>query len=854
MPKLIIDGLEIEAPKGMRVIEAAERLGIVIPRFCYHPALGPVEACRVCAVKFDGPLKGIHMSCKVEVRDGMEVSTTDAETVDFRKHVIEWLMMNHPHDCPVCDEGGQCLLQDMTVSCGHGLRRYPGKKLTYRDQYLGPFVRHEMNRCIHCYRCWRFYQGFAGYRDLGVMQIAERTYFGRFNEGRLESPFSGNLNDICPTGVYTDKPSRYFGRRWDFQRSPSLCIHCSLGCNTVANARYREVVRQEARVNRAVNGYFLCDRGRYAFPYASYEQRPRTARVRDREAPLQESLDSAAEALARIRQTSGGGSIAALSSARSCIENQGMLKYLCRSLGWAEPRYFENPALAARAHEAVSRLDGRIAVSMAEIEKSDFILVLGADPVNEAPMLALAMRQAFRDGAGVDPMMPLPQSPVFIEGIPIVVFDPRPVFLPFQFTHVPLSAQRIDAAAGALVKRSLDSSIEGISAEARKFHASLPPEYPFEGPVLNLFPEIEGKLRASRNPVVICGTDIVRDSTVSLAADIARLFRQAKKEAGLFYILPGANSFGPELLSPAGGSLSEIVSAIEEEAVKALIVVESDPFWLYPNQERLAAALAKLEFLLVLDYVSSPTVSQAHVFFPTTPLFESGSSFVNQEGRLQFAAPVYDGGIPIFQTGGGGHPPRRFGRDIPGHEPQPAWQLLARLGNTLQGEAQLGAAGFPEDIDGLWQMLALQTPALSGIAGPDYALRRFPEGIRLIPEARDFPFSLSPSSASESGADMEVLLVDWTFGTEELAGYSPFIREVENDPCALMHPDDASRLGLKTKDRVVILLDGGPLETELRLAENMAAGSIVIPRHRQLFWQKIKRVPVKIQRKDIKKV
>src|SRR5210317_1032458 len=230
MPKLVIDDREIEVPAGTKVIEAAERLGIMVPRFCFHPALGSVGACRVCAVKFvDGPLKGIQMSCMVEAQDGMVVSTTDEEAVQFRKSVIEWLMLHHPHDCPVCYEGGHCLLQDMTVSGGHGIRRYAGPKRTYNDQYLGPLIQHEMNRCIHCYRCSRYYQEFAGYHDLGAMGSANRTYFGRFEDGILECPFTGNLSDICPTGVYTDKPSRFFGRRWDYQRNPTLCINCSLG-------------------------------------------------------------------------------------------------------------------------------------------------------------------------------------------------------------------------------------------------------------------------------------------------------------------------------------------------------------------------------------------------------------------------------------------------------------------------------------------------------------------------------------------------------------------------------------------------------------------------------------------------
>ena len=252
MPKLTIDNRSIDVPPGTKVIDAAEQLGIMIPRFCYHPALGSVGACRVCAVKvLEGRAKGIKMSCMLDAEDGMVVSTTDAEVVDYRRYVIEWLMLNHPHDCPVCDEGGHCLLQDTTVSGGHGLRRYLGPKRTYNDQDLGPLVQHEMNRCIQCYRCVRYYREYAGYEDLGVMGIGSRVYYGRFQEGTLESPFAGNLIDVCPTGVYTDKPSRFKGRRWDFERTPGICIHCSLGCAITVDARYREVVRHEARFNPA---------------------------------------------------------------------------------------------------------------------------------------------------------------------------------------------------------------------------------------------------------------------------------------------------------------------------------------------------------------------------------------------------------------------------------------------------------------------------------------------------------------------------------------------------------------------------------------------------------------------------
>ena len=199
MPKLIIDSREIEVPEGTNVLEAAERLGIMVPRFCYHPALGSVGACRVCAVMFlEGPVKGVEMSCMVEAKDGMVVSTTHPEAMDFRKYVIEWLMLNHPLDCPVCDEGGHCLLQDETVSGGHGIRRFLGPKRTYQDQDLGLFVQHEMNRCIQCWRCRRFYQEYAGYRDLGALQIANRTYFGRFTRRRPGKPLCRQPHRCLP--------------------------------------------------------------------------------------------------------------------------------------------------------------------------------------------------------------------------------------------------------------------------------------------------------------------------------------------------------------------------------------------------------------------------------------------------------------------------------------------------------------------------------------------------------------------------------------------------------------------------------------------------------------------------------
>ena len=831
MPKLVIDGLEIDVPKGTKVIEAAERLGIVIPRFCYHPGLGSVGACRMCAVMFlEGPVKGVQMSCMTDAQDGMVVSTTHEEAVDFRKHVIEWLMMNHPHDCPVCDEGGHCLLQDMTVSGGHGIRRYLGKKRTYEDQYLGVFVQHEMNRCIHCWRCRRFYQEFAGYRDLGAMQIAYHTYFGRYKEGPLESPFAGNLIDICPTGVYTDKPSRFKGRRWDYQRGSSLCIHCSLGCHLIASVRYREVVRLEAQFSESVNGYFICDRGRYGFYYTNDPERPRRAKIKGEEVPWSQAIRTTVEQLGRITEKAGPYAIGSVGSSRSSLETQGMLKRFCQSQKWPEPAYFENHSIEHKVKKAVARLDTRLAVSMTEIEKADFILAAGADPVNEAPMLAMAMRQAYRNGATV------------------AVIDPRPISLPFEFNHLTVAPPEIDLCMNMLIIGAVDrTAAENLGPEALRYYEAIPKESPFDPLIKDRLTGLAEKLQRSQRPIIVCGTDIVEETTPDAAANNALLLKTTKEKAGLFYLMPGANAFGAALLSSGNASLTKTIEAIEKGLVKGLILVESDPFSSFPDRQRLEQAIDKLDLFLVLDYVNSRSAQLAHIFFPTSPLFETKATFANQEGRAQFAKPVHVGGIPIEQISEGHHPPRIFRSDVPGGEPKAAWQILDEFSHSMASTPQTS-------LHGLWAWMARDNPIFANL----HSLENSLEGVRVLPVQQNGNlFSLDGlerwKKKPPSVDSLELLLVDWTFGTEELSSYSKHIRQVEKEPRLFMHPKDALKTGLNDGDRVTLHVDGGPLEVNVSIVENMATGVMILPRHRQLIWQKFKTLPVRVPIDRIRK-
>ncbi len=939
MPDLIIDGRPVSVPEGTMVIDAAERLGIMIPRFCYHKALRPAEACRMCAVMFvEGPVKGLKMSCATKAVEGMVVETGHPEAVAFRRQVIEWLMRNHPHDCPVCDEGGQCLLQDETISGNHCLRDAPSPKRTYRDQYIGPFVQHEMNRCIHCYRCSRFYQEYAGGRDFGPMQNANRVYFGRFADGPLESAFSGNLADICPTGVFTDKSARFKARRWDLERAPSVCPHCSLGCNTVVDARYREVVRVEARLNEAVNGYFLCDRGRFSHGFAHLEGRPRHARLNGRamaegvddptfgaiagtgtggapgglEVGVAEGVARAAGLLRDVAARHGSEAVACIGSARCCLETLGELARVAKAAGYLLPAHFACGATRRAVHGAVNAMTAENVRSRAALERADAILCLGTDPLAEAPMLALALRQATER-----------------KGL-VIVADARPVTLPLPFVHLPVAATDLPAcldllatlaggdlgaaSAGDVAVANAAGGDAGTSAPAVGASASQPgglagqsvpsggvaalcraalPGYP------QLWPRLEAAaktLAACKVPVIACGTGLVPPHLPALAGAAAARIGAAKDGCGLFFTLPGANAFGAALLETEDVlSVEDVISGIEAGRIKALLAVESDPFAMGLGDARLRAALNRLEALVVLDHLPTALAAAADVFLPATALFESGGTLVNNEGRLQLAAPAYAPGLPVRQDGHGGHPPREFDRGglgRPGADPQPSWQLLAEI---------LAASGGAHPPADLWTAIAQNAPALAHLPSAAYpfdglrvsarpvaqtpsqsgdcvvvpsggngqpATQASPEGgdhgvsasgqplasgdvsaampaeAALRTEQGLTTFGADPAAESDASAvkmgtgalnaapgTLAVLFAERFLGTEEQGRYSAFLCRVTPYHYACLHARDGLSLGLVDGGRAFVELGGRSFEIGLRLREDMSPGVLILPRH-----------------------
>ena len=401
MATIHVDGKEYEVNGADNLLEACLSLGLDIPYFCWHPALGSVGACRQCAVKqyqnAEDTRGRLVMSCMTPASDGTFISIDDEEAKQFRESVVEWLMTNHPHDCPVCEEGGNCHLQDMTVMTGHSFRRYRFTKRTHRNQDLGPFISHEMNRCIACYRCVRYYKDYADGTDLGVYGAHDNVYFGRPEDGTLESEFSGNLVEICPTGVFTDKThSERYNRKWDMQFAPSICQQCSIGCNISPGERYGELRRIENRYNGTVNHYFLCDRGRFGYGYVNLKDRPRQPVQRRGDDFItlnaEQAMQGAADILRQSKKVIGIG------SPRASVESNFALRELV-----GEENFYTGIAHGEQERLQLAlkvlREGGIYTPALREIESYDAVLVLGEDVTQTGARVALAVRQAVKGKA-----------------------------------------------------------------------------------------------------------------------------------------------------------------------------------------------------------------------------------------------------------------------------------------------------------------------------------------------------------------------------------------------------------------------------------------------------------------------
>jgi len=860
MPTIRVDGKDYEVEAGDNLLHACLSLGLDLPYFCWHPALGSVGACRQCAVKlFKDPQDtrgALVMACMTPARDGTRISIEDREAREFRASVIEWMMLNHPHDCPVCDEGGECHLQDMTVMTGHVYRRYRGDKRTFRNQDLGPFVNHEMNRCIQCYRCVRFYRQHAGGRDFDAFSLRDQVFFGRQQDGALESAFSGNLVEVCPTGVFTDKTLKsHFTRKWDLQTAPSVCVHCGLGCNTIPGERYGQLRRIRNRFNGEVNGYFLCDRGRYGYAFVNSERRLRRPLLRRGDGARLEAVTAEAALQHLEILLADPSSVIGIGSPRASLEANFALATLV-----GPDRFYvgvpEEEFQLLRHVLDILRNGPAPTASLRDVEGADAVLVLGEDLTHTAPRLALAVRQAARQA-----------SFALAERLGIPRWDDAAVRCAAQDVTSPiflatLHATALDDVACATFRAAPDDLARLGFAVARELDPEAPSVPDLTDAVRALAGRIAGALRAAARPVVVSGTSSGSPAVIRAAANVAWALCRGGPPARLCYTVPECNSLGVGLLG--GGSLDAAIGAVRDRRPETVIVLENDLFR-RRDPATVRAFLEAARHVIVIDHLLHETAARAEVVLPAGTFAESEGTLVNNEGRAQRFFEVFHAGDEVredwrwlrdlirvvgskeaedwrslddvtaacaestpvlrglrrvappagFRIAGQKIPrePHRYsGRtallaDISVHEPKPPEDSDSPLAFSMEGyPGNPPPPLIPRYWAPAWNSVQALNKLQEEVGGP---LRGGDPGVRLVEAAASAAvvyFDAAPPAFAPRDGEWLIVPRYQIFGSEEMSVLSPAVRERAPQAYLAMHPADAARLRLAANEQVDLIV------------------------------------------------
>lgn len=645
MLNIEIDGKQVSVPEGCTVIDAAEQVGIYIPRFCYHKKLSVAANCRMCLVDVDKSSKPLP-ACATPVTDGMKVFTRSDKALRAQKSVMEFLLINHPLDCPICDQGGECQLQDIAVGYGGIASRYQEDKRIVLNKAIGPLIATDMMRCIHCTRCVRFGREIGGIMELGIIQRGEHMEITSFIEHTVDSELSGNMIDLCPVGALTSKPFRYSARSWELMRRPSISPHDGLGANVEIHTKNHRVYRVVPRENEGVNECWLSDRDRFSYEGLNSTQRLTRPMVKQdgqwRECDWQQALEYAANGLKQVHHDFGAEQIGALASPHSTLEELYLLQKLVRGLGSGniDHRLRQSDFSADNRLVGVPWLGGPIA----ELPEMRRILLIGSTLRQDHPLLAHRLRQAVERRARLSLINPVDDDLL-----------------------CPVANKMIVSPAG--LTAALAQILQALADDAGQ-----PTDWPAEFDAVRGAGEIPATARA-------IAADLVGDhpATILLGnlaqhhprfADIHWLAQEIAKLSGarLGFLGEAANSVGGYLAGavPMYGALGEAaVSGLNarqmlENPRKAYIVLGAEMELDSYNAQQAIDAM-KGALVIALSPYKHQALTYADILLPTAPFTETAGTFVSTEGRIQ----RFNGVVPPLK------------------DTRPAWKVFRVLANLL---------------------------------------------------------------------------------------------------------------------------------------------------------------------------
>jgi len=761
-----IDGTEYQARKGSMIIEVTDENGITVPRFCYHKKLPVAANCRMCMVEVEKAPKPMP-ACATPVMDGMKISTRSDYAKNAQRAVMEFLLINHPLDCPICDQGGECELQDVALEYGRGVSRFSEKKRVVRDKDFGALIASDMTRCIHCTRCVRFLQHIAGFKEMGGMGRGENVEIGTYIQHNIESELSGNIIDVCPVGALTSKPFRFTARAWEMEQTASIAAHDCVGSNLYLHTRRGKLMRAVPRENEAINEVWLSDRDRFAYlgvNSADRLEQPMIKKVSGWQAvEWEEALHVVAQAFRDRVETQGADQLGVLVSPSATLEEQVLVNRLAEGLGVSNIDHrLRQTDFSGQQDQPLFPFLGQ---SIAELENVDAALIVGGNPRKDQPIIGHRLRKAAKAGASV----------MFINSV--------------DFACTFKAAHKAIVAPNRLVQ-----SLAGVAAALLQSKKARAPQA-LQSVIDQTLPDATEQAMASAlseagQATVLLGLGAGMHPAFSTMRALAVLIAELSG-AKLGFLSDGANSAGaslagvlPHRTASAQTRENPGLNAAQmiDQPLKNYLLLGIEPEFDCANGARALAAMQQAELVVALTpYITERMREYADVLLPMNCFSETSGTFVNCEGRWQSFAAV--------------------SRAPAGS--RPGWKVLRVLGNLLE-------------LDGFDQTSSQQVrDSLSQMIG-DVTVNNTHCG--------EFVGYL------ESGGGLQRIDYLPMYAVDSMVRRATALQKTPDADVASvsLNPADASRLGLSDGDKAVVLQGDEDADMDVVVTDRIAEGSALI--------------------------
>jgi NADH-quinone oxidoreductase subunit G len=754
-----VNGVALEAPRGSMIIEATDKAGIEIPRFCYHPKLSIAANCRMCLVDVEKMPKPMP-ACATPVMEGMKVYTQSRRAMDAQHGVMEFLLINHPLDCPICDQGGECELQDQAMGYGRSVSRFTERKRVVKDKNVGPLVQTEMTRCIHCTRCVRFLEEIAGTSEMGGAGRGDSVEIGTCVENSINSELSGNIIDLCPVGALTNKPFRFAARAWELMAKPSVAAHDGVGSCLYHHVRRGKILRSVPRENESTNETWLSDRDRYSHLGLYSEERVTTPRVKENGIWKPVSWNEVTETVAGILkdtiQQGGPEQMGLLLAPGASTEEYFLAQRLARQLGCnnidhrlRERDFSDDPSRSATAS---------FEMKIADIEHSDAVLLVGSNPREEAPIIGHRVRKAWKGGASVSVINPLNWEFTFDTSLDTIVSPQQMV-------------AEMAALAAAVEKKAAKTAPGYIQAA---LNDTADPER---------YDALATRLFEAGNGLVLLGQFAMSHPDAAWLRSLAAFIADATGSA--LNLLPhGGNPDGAWLAGavphrgPGGAVTAAGKNAVQmlEESLDCYLLWGIEPDFDIDNPSRAMAALREAgKVISIVTHATDSLLEISDIILPLAPLAESEGSLVN-----------FDGVSMNFKAAG-----KALG------DARPGWKILRRLGTEmgLEGFHQFSVEEITAELqaESGSASVAPSEPVLSEVAYEDSLYR-----IGELPM-----YSIDAICRRSSPLQQTVQAQSMFLG---------------------LNPEDAARLGLGDGVKARVRQGGQEAELDVRVSGRVPAG------------------------------